>query len=80
MPEGAVAVLVLCSGSCPDVLSHAAVRARNSGVMLACCCAGDDEPDNPAPDLAKRAGAGGRALVALSGEGGLSISFGLGSG
>jgi len=35
VPEGAVAVII--TGDCPDVLSHSAVRARNSGIIMAGC-------------------------------------------
>lgn len=44
VPGGVVALLIDASGtsgagggSCPDVLSHSAVRARNSGVLMAGC-------------------------------------------
>lgn len=41
IPAGAVAVLLL--GSSIDMLSHSAVRARNAGVILACCHASAED-------------------------------------
>jgi alpha-glucan, water dikinase len=37
VPVGVQAVLVRDAASAPDILSHCAVRARNSGVLLATC-------------------------------------------
>eukprot|EP00434_Breviolum_minutum_P044310 symbB.v1.2.039560.t1/scaffold6646.1/size16504/4 len=37
VPVGVQAVLVRDAKSAPDILSHCAVRARNSGVLLASC-------------------------------------------
>jgi alpha-glucan,water dikinase len=37
VPVGVQAVLVKDAASAPDILSHCAVRARNSGVLLATC-------------------------------------------
>jgi len=37
VPMGVQAVLVRDAASAPDILSHCAVRARNSGVLLATC-------------------------------------------
>ena len=39
MPQGVAGVV---TSSVPDVLCHAAVRARNSGTLLAACCAAQE--------------------------------------